>query len=78
MVQDRGKIGRIIKYSVFLFGLLGWIYGIAVQFTNPEWLEIQLSHLTPWLRVDIFTIFSFFISAFGFFVWRLTVKLAKN
>jgi hypothetical protein len=57
---------------LFLYGLLAWVYGILVQLIHPEWLPLGLSHLTPWIRVDTFTIISFLISAAGFLIWRLT------
>ncbi|MGD0329195.1 MAG: hypothetical protein ABSB40_01970 [Nitrososphaeria archaeon] len=57
---------------LFLYGLLGWLYGVALQFHDSKWLTYPLSHLTPWLRVDTFTIVSFIVSAVGFFIWRLT------
>ncbi len=60
----------IIGETLFVFGLLGWLYGVAIQITHPEWLTIQLTHLTPWLRVDIFAIISFILSIIGFIMWR--------
>lgn len=60
---------------LFLYGLLGWVYGILVQLTHPEWLPLGLSHLIPWIRVDTFTIISFILSAVGFLIWRLTREL---
>ncbi len=63
---------------LFLFGLLGWTYGVIFQLKYPQWLELPLSHLTPWLRVDTFTIISFLVSAAGFFIWRLTNELTKR
>jgi hypothetical protein len=69
-----GALGEVL----FTFGLLGWLYGVIIQLTYPELLTLQLSHLTPWLRVDVFTIYSFFVSAFGFFVWRLVVWVRKK
>ena len=68
----------VIGEMLFLYGLLGWIYGVAIQFHNNASLTYQLSHLTPWLRVDNFTILSFFVSALGFFIWRLSAKLVDS
>jgi hypothetical protein len=68
---------KAIGELVFVFGLLGWIYGILFQFRYPQWLTLQLTHLTPWLRVDIFTIISFVASAIGFFIWIVTMELNK-
>lgn len=67
----------VIGEMFFIYGLLGWIYGVAIQFYQPTWLPVDISHLTPWLRLDTFTVFSFFASAIGFFIWRLSSKLFK-
>lgn len=67
---------KVIGQVVFLYGLLGWLYGVAIQFWDSELLRYPMSHLTPWLRVDTFTIGSFILSAVGFFMWRLAKELA--
>jgi len=69
---DKIHIARTVGEMIFLYGLLGWIYGVLIQLTHPCWLPTGISHLTPWLRLDTFTIISFIISAIGFFMWRLT------
>jgi len=66
---------KVIGELLFLYGLLGWTYGVLVQLTHPNWLPLPLSHLTLWLRTDTFTVISFIISAAGFFIWRLTTEL---
>lgn len=66
---------RVVGELLFLYGLLAWAYGILVQVTHPEWSTDQLSHLTPWIRVDTFAIASFIIGAIGFFIWRITKEL---
>ena len=71
-------ITKTLGELLFIFGLLAWIYGILVQLTHPEWLTIQLSHLTPWIRVDTFTIMCFIVSAVGFFLWRITRELISK
>jgi hypothetical protein len=60
---------------LFIYGLLGWIYGVAIQFNQPMLLPFRISHLFPWLRVDTFTILSFLASALGFLIWRLSAEL---
>jgi len=65
-------VAKIFGEVLFLYGLLGWIYGVLVQLTHPEWVPLQLSHLTPWIRVDTFTMLSFVVSAVGFIIWRMT------
>jgi hypothetical protein len=61
---------NIVGQFLFLFGFLGWAYGVLVQMLHPEWLDLGLSHLIPWIRVDTFTILSFIVSALGFLLWR--------
>jgi hypothetical protein len=69
-------IFRVVGEALFLYGLLGWIYGVLIQITHPEFLETALSHLIPWIRVDTFSVMSFIISIIGFFIWRLTKETA--
>lgn len=71
-------IVKVFGQTLFLFGLLAWIYGIVVQITHPEWLPLGLSHLLPWIRVDTFTILMFILSVVGFFVWRVIAELTKT
>jgi hypothetical protein len=71
------NIIEVLGEFIFLFGLISWIYGVIVQLTHPEWLNLGLSHLVPWIRVDTFTIISFIVAAIGFLIWRLSRAL-KN
>jgi len=66
---------KLIGEMLFIYALLGWIYGVAIQFHQPGLLPYQISHLTPWLRLDTFTVLSFLASALGFFIWRLFAEL---
>ena len=68
------KIIKSLSLTLFVFGLLGWLYIAAVALVHPETLPIQLSHLTPWLREDTFGIISFVVSFFSFFIWNLIRK----
>jgi hypothetical protein len=69
-------VPKVIGEFLFLFGLMSWIYGVLFQFIFPEWLNSGLSHLTPWIRIDTFTIISFIIAAVGFIIWRLAKELS--
>jgi hypothetical protein len=69
---------KIIGQTAFLFGLLGWLYGVLIQVTHPEFLPTTLSHLTPWIRVDTFTMVCFVVSLFGFIFWRITKEATKS
>jgi hypothetical protein len=68
---------RVIGEVLFLYGLLGWAYGVLVQIIHPLWLSEGLSHFIPWIRIDTFTGLSFILSIIGFFVWRLTKDTAR-
>jgi hypothetical protein len=63
---------KVLGQASFLFGSLGWFYGVLIQVTHPEFLPTTLSHLTPWIRVDTFTMVAFVFAILGFVVWRLT------
>jgi hypothetical protein len=66
---------KVFAQTIFFFGLLGWVYGVAIQFTYMDLLPYPLSHLTLWLRLDTFTILCFILSAAGFFTWRLVKEV---
>ena len=72
------SVVKVVGELLFVYGLLGWIYGVIVQITHPNWLTLRLSHLTEWLRVDTFTIASFIVSAIGFLIWMLAKELASS
>lgn len=69
---------RVVGEMLFLYGLLGWGYGVLIQLKHPGYLSTGLSHITPWIRVDTFTVFSFVLSIIGFFMWRMTKELSKK
>jgi hypothetical protein len=71
-------IPKVLGELLFMFGLLGWIYGVLIQLVHPEWMTLGLSHLVTWIRVDTFTIISFVIAALGFFIWRLAKELGSS
>ena len=59
---------------MFVFGLLTWLYVVAIQITYPEWLSAPLAHygIPPFnWRVDDIGVLGFAMAAFGFFTWRL-------
>jgi len=76
-LDTRVAVLRVVGEALFLYGLLGWIYGVLVQITHPYWLPLGLSHLTTWIRVDTFAVLSFILSIIGFFMWRLTREAAN-
>jgi hypothetical protein len=61
---------------MFLFGLLAWLYVVAMQVSHPEYLHMALTHMDVFplnLRVDLTGIFGFVISALGFSLSQLTL-----
>ena len=73
----RMLVTKVVGQLLFLYGLLAWLDGVVVQFTNPMWLAMPVSHILN-IRTDTFTILMFIVSAFGFFLWRVTVELIKS
>jgi hypothetical protein len=65
------KFIQSLSLTLFVFGLLSWLYIAAVALVHRETLPIQLTHLTPWLREDTFGIVSFIVSFFSFFIWNI-------
>lgn len=66
-----------IGLTMFLFGLLTWLYVIGVQLLHPYWVTLPLSHLGfppfNW-RVDDVGMLSFAVSVIGFLIWRIQAK----
>jgi hypothetical protein len=68
------KVYDACGLTLFVFGLLGWLYSVLIQVTHPEWLSLSLAHyqVAPLdIRVDDSGILAFALSAFGFFLWRI-------
>jgi hypothetical protein len=74
----RVTVLRVVGEALFLYGLLGWTYGVVVEITNPDVLPMELSHLITWIRVDTFAVLSFMLSIIGFFIWRLTRETGRH
>jgi len=72
---------KVIGETFFVFGLIGWMYGVFVQFVDWQLLYLPISHLTLFLRLDTYAIISFVASAVGFLMWRLakeTISFARK
>ena len=65
------KIVQAASFTLFIFGLLGWLYIAAVSLVHPETLTIHLTHFATWPREDTFGIVSFAVSFVSFFIWNL-------
>ena len=65
------KIVQAASFTLFIFGLLGWLYIAAVALVHPETLTIQLTHFATWPREDTFGVVCFTVSFISFFIWNL-------
>jgi TRAP-type C4-dicarboxylate transport system permease small subunit len=70
----RMRLIRAFFLTLFLFGLLGWIYIALNAETHMQTLSLPLTHLLPWPREDTFGTFSFLISMVSFFCWNIVKK----
>jgi hypothetical protein len=65
---------QALALTMFVFGLLVWLYTVAVQLARPEWVSGPFSHYDfPVfnMRLDDLGMLSFAVSAFSFFIWQL-------
>lgn len=76
-LERKTLVIKVAGEMLFFYGLLAWADGVVIQFTDPMWLAMPVSHLLPWMRTDTFTILSFLVSALGFFMWKLSAELIK-
>jgi hypothetical protein len=65
------KIIKALSLTLFVFGLVGWLYIVLSATFHPETLSWQLTHLAPWPREDTFGIACFAVSMISFFVWNM-------
>jgi hypothetical protein len=73
-MKVRLETRRALLSTIFLFGLLTWLYVIAVQLTHPGWITGPLTHINIFplnLRVDVTGIVAFVASALVFFLLQL-------
>jgi hypothetical protein len=65
------KIIKALSFSLFVFGLAGWIYIAESAWFHPWTLSEPLTHLLPFPREDTFGAICFGTSFVAFFVWNL-------
>jgi hypothetical protein len=65
------KIVKAASFTLFIFGLLGWLYVAAIALVHPETLKLQLTHFVSWPREDTFGALSFAVSFISFFIWNM-------
>ena len=66
------KFIRAFFLTLFVFGLVGFIYIAGNAWFHMETLPRQLTHFLPYPREDTAGIISFFVSMGSFFIWNLT------
>jgi hypothetical protein len=77
----RTETRRALLSTLFLFGLLTWLYVVIVQMIDPKWMSEPLTHINAFplnLRVDVTGIAAFVISALAFFVLQMTPKSGRR
>jgi len=74
MDTKQRKVVKSLSLTLFVFGLLGWLYIVLNSEVHMETLSMPLTHLLPFPREDTFGIISFLVSIISFFVWNLTKK----
>jgi hypothetical protein len=73
----RTETRRALFSTLFLFGLLTWLYVIIFQMIYPDVMSATLTHINIFplnLRVDVTGIVAFVVSAVAFFFLQLTPK----
>jgi len=65
------KILKSLSLTLFVFGLLGWVYIVMNSAVHPQTLSMPLTHLLPFPREDTAGIISFIVSLISFFVWNV-------
>ncbi len=71
MKKDTLKVVRSASFTLFFFGLLGWLYIVGAAYVHPETLPIHLTHYFSWPREDTFGMICFVVSFLSFFVWNM-------
>ncbi len=65
------RILKAASFTLFVFGLLGWLYIVLNSEIHPWTLSMQLTHFLPFPREDTAGEISFVVSLVSFFVWNL-------
>lgn len=65
------KFFRSLFLTLFVFGLLGWVYIVCNSEIHPMTLPLQLTHFFPYPREDTFGEICFLTSFVSFFIYQL-------
>jgi hypothetical protein len=69
---------RSLFFTLFVFGLLGWIYIVFNSEVHPVTLAWPLTHFLPYPREDTFGALCFGTSMISFFVWNVIKKKSSS
>ena len=78
--EGQRETRRAVLSTLFLFGLITWLYEVTVRIAIPWWLSEPLNHINLFpfnLRVDLMGMVAFVVSAPAFFL-QLTREREKN
>ena len=65
------KLICALSLTLFVFGLLGWLYIVLNSEIHMQTLSLPLTHFLGYPREDTFGSVSFLVSMVSFFVWNL-------
>jgi ABC-type sulfate transport system permease component len=71
------KLIKALAFTLFLFGLFGWIYIAGNAWFHPRTLPMALTHFAPYPREDTFGSICFIVSFVSFFVWNI-IRYTEN
>jgi hypothetical protein len=65
------KLLRHATLTLWIYGLLGWLYIVLNAVVHQETLSLPLTHLLSWPREDTFGAICFAVSIASFFFWNV-------
>lgn len=68
------KILEPLCLTLFIYGLLGWLYIVLNSAVHPESLSWPLTHFLPYPREDTAGVVAFVVSMLSFFAWNIVRK----
>jgi hypothetical protein len=69
--MTRKHFWQSLTLTLFVFGLLGWVYIVINSEVHPYTLGWRLTHFANWPHEDTFGEMCFGVSFISFFIWNL-------
>jgi hypothetical protein len=63
------RLALAVSKGIWIFGLLGWLYGVSNVYLFPQFQLINLSYYVP-IPTNLFTDGCFVIALFAFIIWE--------